>query len=93
MSEGRPAPQGRAPARREDGDEARTEAGEGDAPGAGRPTIDVRPEDVWQAGPPPPPPRWAQRSFFAPILGVVAISALLLYGVLALGGALWAWLR
>lgn len=52
--------------------------------------IDVAPEDVFQPRRGPPfPPRWAERSFFAPILTVVAISAALLYGVLLLLGAVW----
>ena len=54
--------------------------------------VPVGPDDVWQPGA-PGRPRWAHRSFFAPILAVVALSAAMLYGLLTLGVLAWRWLR
>ena len=54
---------------------------------------------MWQPGPPAAPrepvaeAREARRSFMAPILMVVLVSAGLLYGMVAVGAALWAWMR
>lgn len=90
MSEGA---ERRPPASVDERDDTRQGGGDRGTGEDQRDTINVRPEDVWQPRPPGSEPRWALRSFFAPILRVVVISALLLYGLLALGTALWAWLR
>ena len=50
--------------------------------------VSVGPDDVFQPGQ-VSPSRWRERSFFAPILLVVLISAALVYGVLAAFGVLW----
>ena len=55
----------------------------------GRREIDVKPEEVFQRLPPGPQPRWAHRSFFAPIAAVIGVSAALLYGLILIGGLLW----
>ena len=71
--------------------EGRELARSGDGEGEETPPprkVSIGPQDVFQPGQ-VPPSRWRERSFFAPILLVVLISAALVYGVLAAFGVLW----
>lgn len=89
---GLPAVDERDKARQAGRDERDSQVDKLDEQDGGRREIDVKPEEVWQPSP-IPEPRWAHRSFFAPIVLVVAISAALVYGAVLLLGGLWAWLR
>lgn len=55
--------------------------------------IEVSADQVFQREPPGPPLPWRERSFSAPVLMVIAISAALLYGAIALVALVWSWLR
>lgn len=52
--------------------------------------VKVEPGDVWQPGAQAPQdkPRWVDESIFAPVLGVVLLSAVLLCGFLLVLGLL-----
>lgn len=74
----------------------RTEPGEGAVGEASTPRrVEVAPEDVWQPGAErrSSKPRWVEQSIFAPVLGVVLLSAVLLYGLLLALGLLVALIR
>lgn len=56
---------------------------------------DVSPDQVWQPGRPGAPqrPGLLRGSILSPVLAVIGLSALILYGVLGLAGIAWILLR